>query len=147
MLLTRVVHKLHMSYAHWDGFRGCETPPQSIKRKEIDDSGRGQNSSFSLVYQICISASGWQKDKIFHPFWNQTHHCYSYMEYVPMTLPVTVRRNSFPCSVMPNLEDMHRLSWNRISKIIIKSPSRQKQVYNRRTVRTVLSPTMTTTGG
>ncbi len=26
-------------------------------------------------------------------------------------------------------------------------PSRQKQVYNRRTVRTVLSPTMTTTGG
>ncbi len=29
----------------------------------------------------------------------------------------------------------------------IKDPSRQKQVYNRRTVRTVLSPTITTTGG
>ena len=31
--------------------------------------------------------------------------------------------------------------------IVRNIPSRQKQVYNRRTVRTVLSPTMTTTGG
>ncbi len=29
----------------------------------------------------------------------------------------------------------------------LPDPSRQKQVYNRRTVRTVLSPTITTTGG